>query len=64
MAKDLLKVNQFQQCKNQAIYTTNELINPVIRKQTPENENPYKTISIVEKPLILIDNKKVKDSKY
>ena len=43
----------------------NDLRNPVIRKEISKTENPDKITGIVEKKsLNLINNKKVKDSKY
>ena len=38
------------------------LRNCVNGKEIPENENPKKTVNIVEKILDLINNKKVKDT--
>ena len=52
LVKDLLKANQVKnnQVENQASYSINETRrNAVIRKEIPENENPSKIISIVEK---------------
>ena len=53
LAKDLLKANQIKnhEIVNQAFYSVNELRNPFIRKEIPENENRNKTICIVEKVL-------------
>ena len=42
----------------------NDLRKVVIRKEILENENPNKIIDIVEKNATLINNKKVKESKY
>ena len=42
----------------------NELRIAVIRKEIPNYENSHKIICIVEKTLTLLDNKKIKVSKY
>ena len=51
LAKNSLNANRVEnnQIENRTIYWVNELRNVVIRKEIPENENPNKIISIVEK---------------
>ena len=65
-AKNLYKANQAKnkQTINQVNDGLIDLRNALSKKKNPENENPDKVVDIVEKSLTLVDNKKVKDSKY
>ena len=48
------------QIVNETIYSTNKLTNVVIKKEIPENENPYQILQ--KKSLILVTQKKLNDS--
>ena len=65
-AKNLYEANQAKnkQTRNQVNDGLIDLRNALSKKKNPENENPDKVVDIVEKSLTLVDNKKVKDSKY
>ena len=66
LLKDLLegKLARNKELVNNINDALTDLRNVIIKKETPKNENPNKTINIVEKVLNLITNKKVGDSKY
>ena len=66
LAKNLYKANQAKnkQTINQVNDGLIDLRNALSKKTNPENENPDKVVDIVENSLTLVDNKKVKDSKY
>ena len=53
LAKDLIRANQAEneQLINNINYGLIDLRNAIIRKEIPENENPNKLVSIVEKIL-------------
>ena len=61
LAKDLIRANQVK--NEQLVNNINggliDLRNPIIRRETSENENPNKIVHIVEKFLTLINNKKI-----
>ena len=48
---------------NEAIYSTNELRNVVIKKEIPQNENPNKILDIVEKIFAFNNQQKGKGDK-